>query len=48
MPTETIRFYPIDDPEAVRPIWLSYSKTNHTPIQERLIAFMKQHSETYK
>ncbi len=42
MPTDTLRFYQIDDPEAVRSVWLSYGKNTYTPVQEQLIAFMKK------
>jgi len=42
LPTDALRFYQIDDPEAVRSIWLSYGKNTYTPVQEQLIAFMKK------
>lgn len=42
LPTDSLRLYELDDPEAVRPIWLSYGKNTYTPVQEQLIAFMKK------
>jgi len=43
-PTDKVVFYQLDDPQAVRSIYLSYGKRSATPIQQRLIDFMKQNS----
>jgi len=40
--TDRVVFYQLDDPLAVRSIYLSYSKHKATPIQQQLIDFMKQ------
>ncbi len=41
-PTDRVVFYQLDDPLAVRSIYLSYSKHKATPIQQQLVEFMKQ------
>ncbi len=41
-PTDKVVFYQLDDPLAVRSIYLTYSKHKATPIQQQLIDFMKQ------
>jgi len=43
-PTDKVVFYQLDDPLAVRSIYLSYSKQKATPIQQELVDFMKQNS----
>ena len=41
-PTDSVVFYQLDDPLAVRSIYLSYTKQNSNPMQQNLINFMKE------
>ena len=43
-PTESVVFYQLDDPIALRPIYLSYLKQPASPVQQKLIDFMCSHS----
>lgn len=43
-PTESVVFYQLDDPIALRPIYLSYLKQPASPVQQKLIDFMWNHS----
>lgn len=43
-PTESVVFYQLDDPIAIRPIYLSYLKQPANPVQQKLIDFMWNHS----
>jgi len=40
--TDRVVFYQLDDPLAVRSIYLSYAKRKANPVQQHLIDFMKQ------
>lgn len=42
--TDSVVFYQLDDPLAVRSIYLSYPKRRANPVRQQLIAFMKQNS----
>jgi len=42
--TDKVVFYQLEDPLAVRSIYLSYNKHKTTPIQQQLIDFMKQNT----
>ena len=39
-PTDSVVFYQLDDPIALRPIYLSYLKRHTSPVQQKLIDFM--------
>ena len=39
-PTDSVVFYQLDDPIAMRPIYLSYLKRRTSPVQQKLIDFM--------
>ena len=39
-PTDSVVFYQLDSPAAVRPIYLSYLKRKASPVQQKLIDFM--------
>lgn len=41
VPTDQVVFYQLDDPLAVRDIYLSYTKRKASPMQQELIEFMK-------
>ena len=41
IPTDKVVFYQLDDPLAVRSIYLSYTQRNTNPVQQQLIDFMK-------
>ena len=41
IPTDKVVFYQMDDPLAVRSIYLSYTQRNTSPVQQHLIDFMK-------
>ena len=41
VPTDQVVFYQLDDPLAVRDIYLSYTKRKASPLQQGLIEFMK-------
>lgn len=41
-PTDGVVFYQLDEPLAVRSIYLSYAKQNSNPMQQHLINFMKE------
>ena len=41
IPTDQVVFYQLDDPLAVRSIYLSYAQRNANPVQQQLIDFMK-------
>ena len=41
IPTDKVVFYQLDDPLAVRSIYLSYTQRNTSPVQQHLIDFMK-------
>lgn len=41
VPTDQVVFYQLDDPLAVRDIYLSYTKRKASPIQQELVEFMK-------
>lgn len=41
-PTDRVVFYQMDDPLAVRSVYLSYAKQNSNPMQQHLIDFMKE------
>lgn len=43
-PTDSVVFYQLDDPIAVRSIYLSYLKRSTNPVQQKLIDFMWSHS----
>lgn len=41
-PTDRVVFYQLDDPLAVRSVYLSYAKQNSNPMQQHLVDFMKE------
>lgn len=41
IPTDRVVFYQLDDPLAVRSVYLSYTQRNTSPVQQHLIDFMK-------
>lgn len=43
-PTESVVFYQLDDPMATRTVYLSYLKRHASPVQQKLIDFMWNHS----
>ena len=42
IPTDQVVFYQLDDPLAVRSVYLSYTQRNTSPVQQHLIDFMKE------
>lgn len=45
-PTDNVVFYQLDDPLAVRSIYLSYTQRNTNPVQQHLIDFMKNNLDS--
>lgn len=44
IPTDSVFFYQLGDPAAVRDIHLSYLKQNMSPVRQKLLNFMRSHS----
>ena len=47
-PTQSVVFYQLDDPLAVRSIYLSYPKRQSSPVLHSLIGFMQENAQLGK